>query len=201
MKKNIPFLLILIRLIFAPIIIISTILFQEKAVTTILILMFVGLITDIFDGIIARKQNISTEKLRRFDSQTDMFFWLSIGISSWILRKDILAENSNGIWLLLFMEALCYLVSFLKFKKETCTHAILSKFWGITLLIAFTSIIGFKYSGVCYYICVITGFIAHLDVILIILLLPKWEHDIPSSYHAYLIRKGKKIKRNIIFNG
>ena len=28
------------------------------------------------------------------------------------------------------------------------------------------------------------------------MILLKWTHDIPSFYHAYQIRKGKKIKRN-----
>lgn len=38
------------------------------------------------------------------------------------------------------------------------------------------------------------GFVSHLDVILIVLFLPKWQHDVPSSYHAWQIRKGKDIK-------
>ncbi|MFM9989075.1 CDP-alcohol phosphatidyltransferase family protein [Flavobacterium sp.] len=197
---NIPKLLILIRFCFAPIILLITYLYGEKASSYILILMYVGLLTDIFDGIIARKQNISDEKLRRLDSQTDMIFWLSIGISTWLLRNEILRENLIGVWTILFMEILCYIISFAKFKKETCTHAILSKLWGITLLVAFTALIGFNNAGIYYYTCVIVGFIAHLDVILIILLLPKWTHDVPSSYHALKIRKGEEIKRNKLFN-
>ena len=106
-----------------------------------------------------------------------------------------------GVWTILLMEVLCYVISIIKFKKETCTHAILSKLWGITLLIAFTALIGFKTAGVYYYTCVVVGFIAHLDVILILLILPKWTHDVPSSYHAFKIRKGIAIKRNKLFNG
>jgi len=44
------------------------------------------------------------------------------------------------------------------------------------------------------------GFISHIERILITLLLPKWTHDIPSFYHAYLIRKGVGFKRNKLLN-
>ncbi len=98
------------------------------------------------------------------------------------------------------MELACYVISLIKFKKETCTHAFLSKLWGITLLIAFTSLIGFNHTGIPFYSAVILGLISHIDVILIILILPKWTHDIPSAYHAYLIRKGIMFKENKYLN-
>jgi len=87
------------------------------------------------------------------------------------------------------MEALTYVFSFIKFGKETCTHALLSKFWGITLLVAFVSIIGFGYGKISIFLATFFGIIGHIDVYLIIYFLPKWTHDVPSSYHAYLIKK------------
>jgi CDP-diacylglycerol--glycerol-3-phosphate 3-phosphatidyltransferase len=44
------------------------------------------------------------------------------------------------------------------------------------------------------------GLIDQVDRILIYLLLPKWDHDTPSSYHANLLRKGKEIRRRTMFN-
>ncbi|WP_131539267.1 CDP-alcohol phosphatidyltransferase family protein [Pedobacter nototheniae] len=198
---NLPQILILSRFLSAPIIIASAYFMGESSKILIVVLMYIGLLTDIFDGIIARKQNISTEKLRRLDSQTDLIFWLSIAVATWILRADILKDNLTGIWIILMMEALCYVISLIKFKKETCTHSIISKIWGITLLIAFTGLIGFNQAGFTFYLTLIVGLISHLDVILIILILPEWKHDIPSFYHAIQIRKGKEIKRNKLFNG
>ena len=99
------------------------------------------------------------------------------------------------------MEAMCYFISFFKFGKETCTHAFLAKLWGLSLLAAFTSLLGFQYAGIPFYIAIILGLISHIDRILITLILPEWQHDIPSSYHAWLIRKGKNIKRNSLLNG
>ncbi|RXR30088.1 CDP-alcohol phosphatidyltransferase family protein [Flavobacterium piscinae] len=201
MKMNIPLALILFRFLLAPIILMLAYFIGESAKTIIVILMYLGLISDILDGIIARKQNISSAKLRRMDSQTDMIFWLSIGFATWILYPTLISENAAVIWTILGMEVACYVISFLKFKKETCTHAFLSKLWGLTLLVAFTSLIGFNYAGIPFALAIIMGLLSHIDRILITLILPKWTHDIPSAYHAYLIRKGIDFKRNDYLNG
>jgi CDP-diacylglycerol--glycerol-3-phosphate 3-phosphatidyltransferase len=163
--------------------------------------MIVGLLSDVLDGIIARNQNVSTERLRRMDSQTDLIFWLCVGWCAWLLNPEIILNNKYAIALIFLMEALAYVFSIAKFGKETCTHALLSKFWGITLLVAFVSMIGFGYGGISIFLAIFFGIIGHIDVYLIIYFLPKWTHDVPSSYHAYLIKKGIPFKRNKWFNG
>jgi len=197
---NTPKGLILFRFLLAPIILLLAYYLGESSKMIILILMYLGLISDILDGIIARKQNTSTEKLRRLDSQTDMIFWLSIGFATWILYPELIKENSISINIILTMEVMVYVISIIKFKKETCTHAFLSKIWGITLLIAFTSLIGFNHAGIPFLIAIIMGIISHIDRILITLILPTWTHDIPSTYHAYLYKNGIEFKKNKYFN-
>ncbi|RMZ59272.1 CDP-alcohol phosphatidyltransferase family protein [Chryseobacterium nematophagum] len=198
--KTIPYILIGIRFIMAPIILLLAYFQGGESRNLILGLMYFGLLTDIFDGIIARKVGVSSEKLRRLDSQTDLIFWLSLGFAVYFLNPELIKNEWKGILLILIMEALCYIVSICKFGKETCTHAFLSKMWGISLLLAFTYLIDFQQSGWAFYLTVALGFVAHIDVILIILLLPKWQYDVPSSYHAWKIRKGKQRKKSIFFN-
>jgi CDP-diacylglycerol---glycerol-3-phosphate 3-phosphatidyltransferase len=198
--KNIPYLLIAIRFLFAPVIFFLAFTIAEESRFIILSLMFIGLLTDIFDGIIARKVGVSSEKLRRLDSQVDLVFWLSLGFAAYFINTELIKSQWKNIALIFIMEALCYIISFIKFKKETCTHAFLSKMWGLSLLIAFTYLIGFQQAGWAFYLTIILGFISHLDVILIILILPKWQYDIPSFYHAWKIRKGIERKKSIFFN-
>ncbi|WP_308003717.1 CDP-alcohol phosphatidyltransferase family protein [uncultured Chryseobacterium sp.] len=198
--KTIQYLLIATRFCLAPIILLSAYFKGEESRFLILSLMYFGLLTDIFDGIIARKAGVSSEKLRRLDSQTDLIFWLSLGFAAYFLNSELIKNEWKGVALIFVMEALCYVISWLKFGKETCTHAFLSKMWGLSLLIAFTYLIGFQQAGWAFYLTVVLGFIAHIDVILIILILPKWQYDVPSSYHAWKIRKGKQRKKTIFFN-
>lgn len=199
--KNIPMLLIAFRFILGPCMIALTYANGGAIRIGLMILLLLGILSDIFDGIIARKQGISTVALRRMDSQVDVVFWLCVGWCSWLLNPEIFIENCIPIIIVFVMEALTYVFSFLKFRKETCTHALLSKLWGITLFIAFISIIGFGHGGIPLALTIIFGVISHIDVYLIILFLPKWMHDVPSSWHAWQIRKGRSIKRNKMFNG
>lgn len=197
---KIPQILILFRFLLAPIIVLLAYFLKDEARILILILMFLGLLSDIFDGIIARKQNISTVNLRRLDSQVDLVFWIVIAISCYLLNPEIIQKNKIGIICIFIMEAICYLTSFIKFGKETCTHAFISKIWGLLLFATFFSIIGFGYGGILLSITIVWGIISQLDVILIILILPKWQNDIPSSYHSNLIRKGIPFKKSKLLN-
>nr|WP_314494845.1 CDP-alcohol phosphatidyltransferase family protein [uncultured Chryseobacterium sp.] len=198
--KNIPYLLIAIRFLFAPIIFFLAYLSGEESRFIILTLMFIGLLTDIFDGIIARKVGVSSEKLRRLDSQVDLVFWLSLGFAAYFINPEIIKNHWGSIVLVFIMEAFCYLVSLVKFKKETCTHAFLSKMWGLSLLVSFVYLIGFQQAGWAFYLTIVLGIVSHIDVILIILILPKWQYDVPSFYHACKIRKGIQRKKSIFFN-
>ena len=199
-KESSPYYLIFLRLALVPIILLLGYLKGEEGKNLILVCMYIGLLSDIFDGIIARNLGVQTQKIRRLDSQVDMIFWVSIGFCTWFLHPKLIKDNAEVISVIFIMEGLCYLISILKFGKETCTHAFLSKMWGISMLVAFTALIGFNYAGIPFKISIVLGLISHLDRILITLILPHWTHDIPSAYHAYLIRKGKAFKKNKLFN-
>lgn len=198
--KILPYILIAIRFLLAPAIALLAYFKAEESQILIVILMYFGLLTDIFDGIIARKAGVSSEKLRRLDSQTDLIFWLALGFAAYFLNPELIKDEWQSILLIFIMEALCYIISWIKFGKETCTHAWLSKLWGLSLVIAFTYLIGFQQAGWAFYASIALGFISHLDVILIILILPKWTYDVPSFYHAWKIRNGKQRKKTVFFN-
>jgi CDP-diacylglycerol--glycerol-3-phosphate 3-phosphatidyltransferase len=189
MNKKIPKLLIIFRLILAPIIIITAYIFKNDAKIPILIMMYLGIISDILDGIFARKMKVSTSELRQFDSKADAVFRISIIISLWILNPIAVKDHIFPIMLIFIMEVLVYIISFIKFRKGSSTHALLRKLWAISMVVGFTFILGFNYFGVPFYMTIVLGLLSQIDVILITLLLPKWDHDIPSTYHAILIRK------------
>jgi phosphatidylglycerophosphate synthase len=199
--KKIPHLLICFRLLLGPVMIYLSCRFGESIRVYLIILLVAGIPSDIFDGIIARGQNVSTASLRRMDSQTDLVFWLCVGWCAWLLNPEIVLGNKYAILLLFIMEGLTYIFSIAKFGKETCTHALLSKLWGIMLFVAFTSILGFGYAGLPFALAIVFGIISHVDVYLIIFLLPQWTHDVPSAWHAWQIRQGRQIRKYKIFNG
>jgi len=167
----------------------------------IVYIMIWAILSDIFDGIIARRLNISTQKLRRLDSSIDQIFWICTLFGVFFICKDFFKENYSKIIIILALEGCTYLISYIKFKKEVATHAISSKFWTLTILAALIQIVLTCQSTLIFNICIFLGIITRLEIIGILLIIKQWTHDVPSIYHAILLRQGKQIKRNKLFNG
>ncbi len=200
MKNKIPYSLLIFRGLCAPVMIYLAFKFGYAASSILICLLYAGLLSDIADGIIARHLKIATPQLRRLDSQVDLLFWIGVGISAYLLNPELIQKQSLPFYILFITEGLCYVISIIRFKKETCCHAWISKLWGLSLLAAFTAIIGFGSTYFWYNFAIVLGILSHLDRILITLIIPEWTHDIPSTYHAILLRQGKSFKKYKLFN-
>ena len=199
MIKGIPYLLIFARLLFACIFLSLTVSsFHSKGI--ILFLMYAGILSDIFDGIVARKLNVSSQNLRLLDTFVDLLFYISLFAYINSLHLQIVSDNSLLIIIILSLEGLMYFICIVRFKKLPSPHAILSKFWGIYIVIEFTLLL-LDVNGIHFRIALLLGLVAHIDRVLIYSLLRHWDHDIPSAYHAFLLRQGKPIHRIQLFNG
>ncbi len=201
MKKHIPIALIYLRL-FLGFLLLSWVLFDWPNFSFFSTLFItVGLVSDIFDGIIARKLNISTVSLRRLDSSIDQLFFSCVVIAIFLYCPNFLKNHWLSFTILMGFEVTTYIVSFQKFKKEVATHTLGAKFW--TLLLVMTLIeISYKCdSSYLYGLTISLGILTRMEIILILILLKDWTNDVPTFYHAILLRKGKTIKRNKSFNG
>lgn len=201
MKNKIPLLLIYARLVIGFVIVFLSFIKINYYPTIAILLFSIGLLTDIFDGIIARRLHISSQNLRRLDSTVDQVFFVSVLIATFIQCPSFFYNNGLQLLLLVGIEILTYVVCFLKFKKEVATHAISSKVWTLILFAVVIQIITTCTSGILFQICFYTGIVTRLEIIGILLLLKNWTNDVPSIYHAWLLRQGKTIKRNKLFNG
>ncbi|OMP75378.1 hypothetical protein BW716_30565 [[Flexibacter] sp. ATCC 35208] len=56
-------------------------------------------------------------------------------------------------------------------------------------------------AGILFQCCFYFGLATRLEIILILFIIRNWYNDVPTVYHAVLLRKGREIKRNRLFNG
>ncbi len=179
--KKIPLGLVYSRAIIALIILFLTIYPIQNNNLVIALLIVVGLLTDVFDGIIARKLNVATEHLRVLDSNVDQFFWGIVIVSVFYLRYELVEPLGYHILVLLTLESVAYIVSFIKFKKPIATHSWLAKLWSITLLVFLVELI--LYSTVYSFMaCFVLGVVSRIEIIGIIFLLNKWQTDVSSIF-------------------
>ena len=198
--KKIPFLLIYSRILIGIIIAVLSCYKINNHAYWITILMSLGLITDIFDGIIARRLNVSSEKLRIWDSNVDQFFWLIVIGSIFYLNIDFVTDNLIWLATIVLLELMCYLISYIKFRKSIATHSILAKIWTLSLLAFLIDLVLNSTSQAPFIICIVLGMISRIEIILIILSLKKWTTDVPSILVVSKINNGIAIKKNKLFN-
>lgn len=198
---KLPIILILSRLLIGLGVIVLSIQHIADYKLVAIILLTIGLLTDIFDGIIARRLNVSTSLLRRLDSSIDQVFFISFAVATYIQCADFFKVNAWQLILLLVFEGLAYLVSFVKFRKEVATHTIGAKIWTLLLFATLIQIILQCQSHVLFSFFFWVGIITRLEIIGIILTLKEWTNDVPTLYHSIQLRKGKAIKRHKLFNG
>ena len=199
--QKLPIVLLYSRIAIGCVIIVFSILQLEYYSFIAVLLLSIGLLTDIFDGIIARKYNVSSDKLRRLDSTIDQFFFIAFTVATYIQCPEFFKSNALKLLLLIGMESLTYAVSYIKFKKEIATHTIGAKLWTLVLFATLVQIIIQGESVILFNLCFWIGLATRIEIVAIIIALKKWTNDVPSFYHALQLRKGKAIKRHKLFNG
>lgn len=201
MKKQIPFALILLRLFLGLLLCALYWLKIDYFKYYAIAFLVIGLLSDIFDGIIARKLKVSTPMLRRWDSSVDLIFFICITLVTYLSCPLFFRDHAILIAVLLGTEALTYIVSFAKFKKEIATHSIGAKVWTLFLFALLVELLLHCHSTFLFQITIWLGVITRLEIIAITLILRDWSNDIPSVYHAIQLRRGKAIRKNKLFNG
>ena len=201
MRNYIPVLLIYGRLIMGVFVLLLSVFNPIDAVPWITSLILIGFLSDIVDGIVARKLGVSTVSLRKLDSIIDRIFWLLVLIACFMLYPVFMSTKWTWLAGVLILEMLVFAFCIFKFYKIPSPHNFLAKLWGVSIALTLTEIMITGSSDWLFTLMVLFGVASRLDSLMIHILLKEWDHDIPSTYHAYLLRQGKSFKRNDLLNG
>lgn len=182
-QRGIPFWLTTFRLALAPVLLGLAFLFPSRLL--IVVCLVAGSLSDVLDGVLARGLNVVTPWLRRYDSATDMVYYLAVLVCLWGLHPDIFAQYRDGLILVLLMEAACKGLCFARFGKWPAVHPWTGKLWGLALLVAFASIFGWGYADGVMDAVIWIGVVVNLEVFVILWLVDEAPVDIPSVYHAW----------------
>jgi phosphatidylglycerophosphate synthase len=163
-------------------------------------LLVVGLLTDVFDGILARRLDVATARLRRLDSSVDLVFWLCLLGATIRMCPQFLPAYARPIGLVLGAEVLTYVVSYGRFGREIALHTLFSKAWALLLAATLVQVLATGTAGLLFWICVGAGGLSRLEILAILFTLPAWAADVPSWFHARQLRRGLPIVRHRLFN-
>lgn len=186
-RAAIPFMLTLLRLLLAPAMVALALL--HPAPGAFALCLALALLSDVFDGIIARRLGVASATLRRFDSIADTIFCLAALFAVWQLQPAAIRMHRDALLVLAGLEAARYLYDWRKFGREASYHMWSSKLWGLALFAAFFELLVRGRDDLGAGLAIALGILADLEGLAVSVILPTWMADVPSAVHALRLRE------------
>lgn len=186
-KLRLPLLFIFFRIGLGPVVIALGLLSARG----LLLVGCIGLalLSDIFDGGLARLWQIDTEKIRRWDTRADTFFYACVLLTA-VLRYPMAFERR---WILLAglvaVEIFQHAFAAMKFGRHASYHSVLSKIWGLMMASAMCALLGFGLDNWFLDLTLFWGILCNLQGFIMSLMLPCWHRDVPTLFHAVRLRR------------
>jgi len=179
---QVPLALTALRALLAPVMLVLAIAWPNRAAFGACLVA--AFLSDLFDGIIARRLGVATPGLRRLDSIADSLFYVAAAFAAWHLYPQAILEYRFSLGVLVALELARYAFDYYKFRREASYHMWSSKLWGIALFIGFFTLLAMGISGWPIALAIYMGIVADLEGLAISLVLREWRTDVPSVVHA-----------------
>ena len=179
-KKRLPLLLTLTRVALGPVAL--AVALRSWPHWLFVPILIAATLSDIYDGVLARRYGVATPALRRFDSIADVIFHLFILVCLWLTCRPVVQAAGWAIGVILLAEAASIAVCALKFGKYPATHSYLAKFLGLTMLAGLIALLGFGAGTWAVYALLIVDVLANVEIIIIHLLADQPPVDVKSVF-------------------
>ena len=158
-------------------------------------LILAALLSDVFDGALARRWHCDTTGAGLFDSMTDTFFYACVAVALWLGHPAVWAIWRNPVLLLLAFEGARIAFDLLKFGKPASYHSYLAKTWGLVLGSAIITLFAIGHARMLMTVAVALGVLCSVEGLAMSLLLPVWRSDVKTLAVAWRMRTELRAER------
>ena len=154
--------------------------------------LLAGFLSDVFDGILARRLGVATPRLRRLDSAADTLFYLAVAACAWRLSPQALARRAGLLGLLVALELTRYALDWLRFRREASYHTLSAKLFGLLLFLGCFALLALGSDNATLTAALWCGIFSDLEGVAISLTLQQWRTDVPTLWHALTWRRAAR---------
>lgn len=151
-------------------------------------LVLSALLSDIYDGVLARRWKCDTAGVRLFDSMADTVFYACVGVALWFGRSPALRENALLLVGLMGVELARYALDFAKFGRPASYHSWLAKSWGLVMALGVMVAFATGGGGLLLRISLALGLVCNVEGLAMSLILPQWTRDVKGIAAAFRLR-------------
>ena len=157
-----------------------------------------ALVSDIFDGVLARRWGCDTAGVRLFDSMADTVFYVCTAVALWMAQSQIWTTYGWLLGLLLATEAMRFGFDFVKFGKPASYHTYMAKCWGLVMAIAVIGVFAIGRANVLVPVALGMGIVCNVEGLVMSVLLPEWRKDVKGIWELRALRKEMVEKNGIL---
>ncbi|HZP81963.1 MAG TPA: CDP-alcohol phosphatidyltransferase family protein [Chthonomonadaceae bacterium] len=187
MIRRLPALLIALRALLGPTVWLFAC--DRAARPYIVAALTIALLSDVFDGVLARRLGLATERLRVADSRADAFYYLCVALAVCRAAPELLRPYAGPLLAVLSLQLLSYTIDLLKYRRIVSYHAYSAKIWGVSLFFAAVALLGFHSAGVFLWLAILCGFLSNIEGLAMKCVLPTWTHDVSGLAAALRLRR------------
>ncbi len=147
-----------------------------------------ALLSDIFDGVLARRWKTDTAALRLSDTLADTAFYLCVAAAICFGMPAVWHQYRSGVLLVLGCEIVHFAFDFIKFGKPASYHSYLAKTWGLVLAVAVVVTFATQHVSIWMSAAVALGVLSNAETLAMSLILPVWRRDVKTLSLAWRIR-------------
>jgi CDP-diacylglycerol--glycerol-3-phosphate 3-phosphatidyltransferase len=152
-------------------------------------LLTVALLSDVFDGIVARRLGVATPFLRRADSLVDTAFYLCATAALATRAPAVLWSHLTGIAIVGALEVSRWVLERHRYGRIAAYHMWSAKLWGIALWLGFCEAFLTGRPGPFMQAAIATGILTDIEGLAASLVLSSWHHDVRSIWHAVRLER------------
>lgn len=188
--KKIPALLIAFRVILAPIV--ACLLMRHQAGVAGW-LYVAAVISDIYDGVIARRLGIATLRLRQADGFADIWLFVCLLFGLWNGYRALLPPLAWPFGTAMILQAVSWGFCWWRFGKMTSYHSLLAKLTALALLIGILVLL-FTGNSLPLAIALWIFVLNLLEEMAMTAVLRRYHHDVWNLAAALRLRREESVR-------
>jgi CDP-diacylglycerol--glycerol-3-phosphate 3-phosphatidyltransferase len=146
--------------------------------------LLAAFVSDVFDGVIARRLGVATAGLRQADTLVDTVFYIAAAIALWVAVPGVFDGASLPIALLIAIHVSRTTFELTKYGRIASYHMWSSKALGVLLVAAMTTVFLTGRPSVLMTVTLWFAVANELEGFFTSAILPTWTADVPSAVHA-----------------
>ena len=173
-----PLALTLSRLVLGPVVIWAAL--HGAARGWFALILIAALLSDYFDGAVARRLGVARPWLRRLDSMVDIVFNVCVAAAAFVLEPATMRAGVSAIALLIGSELVCIAVSLIRFRSLPGTHCYSAKLYGLVLFVISLGVLCFGWGPWSLWVLFAFGLAANAECLAVLLRADEAPVDVPG---------------------